>query len=763
MYMPFFKFGTTIIEKKFKLQINFLKMTKNIKQFALHFLSLGLFLFLSFFNELKAQTGLYYALHSWEIMNPNDTFTIGKDSNTINPPNLHQTKNKLKIHLPFVLPQKEWINLNHNKMNGQVNSENYISNLQNPWLRNELMYSRLTVNLNLSLIGLPIKVTGFHTTEKNNIYSNSYIKVQYDLESHKQEIKENYLREIDKYQKNLNLEEFLAKAIQDQIQNTQNQIDEHIKNEVKQLDTTALKNEIKSQLNHKIDSINQANKNKYSSDSFVNRNSFKDSLNKYHSSQNKIDSLTKVKDSLENKWNQWYESYKKDSAQVAEIYQMLQSKDFNSLIDDSVSKYKNKFEIKEFQIGQATLKYNEHTLLGLPIRGLDFKIQSNSLVYGFSVGRSINSNIFQNRNERPQYQKNLIGFNVEKKRTDSKFGIYLFTSFDNERIIEKEKNSVISFQGEKTLFKKLQMAQIISFSDYSKRTPSQINSELTPQVINLKDHLASTSNLNFQLFKNTKLMSKYSYYGNYFKTIGNLFLRTAYSEIELSIDQSFFKNKINTQIFYKELKNNPSEFSSQTDKLQGYGLNANTHFEKYPNFFLTISPYQQGNNHPDSIFRTFNQTNLIIAGMTYFKSINRFFLNSTLIYTHSGISGINLPKTQTNIFAIENSLQYDGNHEITLSNEWSKTQPNLDSLNFISHKIIYSNIIKQNLSVNFGVFTIKYGKQSSVNGITSGLNYIFKKQTILNANFNYQRINNWWGVQGKNNAYSFNLSLIRSF
>lgn len=741
-------------------------MTKKIKQFVQILFSVGLFLFLLNLQALYAQTGLVYALNSWEIISPSINNFSNSDSTTYNFDSSISNKKiipSIRIHKKFTLPDYKFIDSKKNKASGQILSENYVSNIQNPWLRNDLAYSRLNLNLNISALGIPIKIMGFYTSEKNNLYSRSYFRVQYDIETHKQDIKDSYLQEIERYQKNLRLEEVFSEILKQQIENSKKELEEYKRTDLIIPDTNELKNNLKNKLNQKIDSINQANQNNYWADSLKSKSNLNDSLNKYSIKKQKYDSLLTVKDSLENRWTQWYQEYKKDSSTVAELYLKLKSGKIDELISDSLSQNKNKLNVKSFQLGQANLNYNEHTIMGLPLRGIDLKLEKNDFSYGVSLGKSIQPNLFENRSQKPKYEKNLLGLNFSKKNQKSKYGLFVFTSFDDSQVIEPERNSVFSFQLERKIKKNILLNQTVSISDYSKQTIGTMESARSTRILKLNEHLAYSGVVDYQIFKATKINAKYNYFGNYFKTIGNLFLRNAYSEIEIGIDQGLFKNKINTHLFYKQLKNNTNEFSNISDQLSGYGINATSHFEKGPNFFLTISPYQQGNNHPDSLFRTFNQSNLIVGGITYSKNMKRWFMNSTLIYTHSGISGINLPEIKTNILTLENSIQFDGNHEFNISNEWSKTAPNLDSLNFVSHRISYLKIIQQNFTVNFSAFSIKYGNESGVKGVSSGLNYIYKKNTTIIANLNYQKVKNWWGIQGIKNAYSFNLSLMRSF
>ncbi|MHB1277810.1 MAG: hypothetical protein ACYC1Q_05375 [Bacteroidia bacterium] len=68
-------------------------------------------------------------------------------------------------------------------------------------------------------------------------------------------------------------------------------------------------------------------------------------------------------------------------------------------------------------------------------------------------------------------------------------------------------------------------------------------------------------------------------------------------------------------------------------------------FSKGINFFALYSPYELGNNHPDTAFRTFNCTSLLSAGASYSKMWKRALWFSQFILSESSISGENLPLT----------------------------------------------------------------------------------------------------------------------
>jgi hypothetical protein len=208
------------------------------------------------------------------------------------------------------------------------------------------------------------------------------------------------------------------------------------------------------------------------------------------------------------------------------------------------------------------------------------------------------------------------------------------------------------------------------------------------------------------------------------------------------------------------MRDNLVELNAATNRLKGYGLKLSTAFEKYPNITASYSPYQQGNNHPDSAYRTNNQFSITTAMITYKKRFRTISWNGLANYTRSAMEINERGTVAYKMISTVHTLQIGQRHTSIISYMTNITAPFVDSLNSSSIQLSHNYLARKNLSAGFiGEYTTyKNGAFRGGGGlqITTAL----LKNFTLSLLTRYDRINKLWNLQ---NADVFTGRLIMAW
>jgi hypothetical protein len=602
---------------------------------------------------------------------------------------------------------------------GSLVVESYISNQQTPFSLNEAKYTRLSATPNLSILGLPFSSDIFLTTEDNSYFNSNSFTINFDLDTYKSSLKDGLEKKYEDRKKELyNLSEFeqdidnYKSDINRKISNLERQAKEEKENQQKELEANlkeqqeSLKTRIQDSASSTKDSIQNIKSGRQSQlDSLTQR---KDSIyNAYLKKRSDIEdkiiylkSFVDRADSIEKKVSNSKElvgAVLTQQKQVLDKKAATQKGKFITKARDSISHSKGiqhlLSTIEEFQIGLTNPYFSDNTLNGIPIKGINIKRVSptSSLYTRLAVGNSVASfNPFDraSRNDN-RYSRRVIS--VKTGYGDEDYNDIYFISMNMWDPVNadssQEKNTVNSI-GYNFVANKISLKSEVSYSHFESTSE---NLEVSKQFAQggiasgLYNNLAIITQMDIKLGKRNKIKVKYDQKNPNFRSLGSPFLRNNYRLFDLVSTNSIAKNKIHLSGFYKFFEDNITHLSENTNKMKGFGATLQTNFKKYPNLMVSYSPFEQSNNHQDSLLRTNNKFKSLNSQLTYNKSIDKHFFQTIVSHNLAIIEyeESDFIQSNTSILSI-NQLYQNDKLNASIGYMASRTYPSIDSLSFNS-------------------------------------------------------------------------------
>ncbi|HCS20160.1 MAG TPA: hypothetical protein DIW47_06295 [Bacteroidetes bacterium] len=693
----------------------------------------------------------HYVKNKFESFIPQDS---GLYNLRIDTPQLvtFQKPSRPSLSLPGVKPLL--------RSNGQVTLDNHYATLQNPYMRSSQVYSRLNYTGNVFIAGLPFKTTAFLTTENNSVYQSNYINIRFDAVAYKKQLRDQAEKEAKGLGKSVSFNRIVLDQLGAYLENLDKQISGNsllVNGYIEAKDSLLSPPSFANPL----DTLNTDYRNHLPEDTLSEKITQKPSEWRQNAGHRQ-DSLMQIRDSVMMRFVTIYNKFQEDSAKLAE-YKTLIEAGPEAILKDSLSSRGSKqlawiSRVKNFQIGQAIVNYSELSLWGLSVKGMDVSAEINGWYTGATIGRAFNNEGMFDPISKPEFNKNIAG--VQFGRVD-KAGNKIIASYfyakDLKEVQKRTQNQVLSIDVQKT-YKKLSLFLSGASSEYQV-FDSRVIGEAKAVPTSGKENKAWLSKFIYDIGYGAKVSAKWNYIGAMYTTVGNPFLRKNYLEKEFNWEQKWIKGKITSKVFYKKLTTLESELTPETNTTKGAGVQLQSSFSKGVNFFALYSPYELGNNHPDTVFRTFNRTSLLSAGVSYSKMWKRALWFSQFILSESSISGENLPLTQSTQYSFENSLSIDGLHDMRIDASINRSRPNLDSMNFSSLNGQYLRTIKQNLALGGGFKMISFSKESSLMGMGINVRWVLLKKIQVNSSFDLDHVKNWWGVEGTKLVSTMNLKV----
>lgn len=669
---------------------------------------------------------------------------------------------------------------------GEVRSENYASNIQNPLMRNEPIYSRLYIAPSITLLGLPFKANFFLTTENNNTYKSNFFSFKLDVNALRQSAANEIQNQLDEYKKlDVNrIRDLQVNSID--LQNSNFELN-RLKSKIPSFDS--LNNVIKSKLEEairlEIENAQEEMKKKLLNaseeekqrlelefkqykDSLLleSQNNSSDSLLKY-ASQNGVDSgllnqyfkAEKEFSALKEKQKEIEKLRQSDSAKLlTKISSIRNPDDLRELSKGHLGSngfLQSALSIERFGIGVVNPQYSEFTLYSASIKGLDIGVNRKKFFYDVTLGKTTKQFLGSFSNNIAIYDRNIFmsrfGLGELKKNFLALEYLYGFDPQSTNLYIPLLRNQVLNLNAKYTFLEKTLFESSVAQSFYKETN----GIPTTTNFVNPNRVYSESSNRAY-LLKTTHILNKFSkveiqmkQVGIGFKSIGNPFLRKNYREIESKFETQFFKQKLKVTASYKEMRDNLVAVSEAINRIKGYGLKISTSFDKYPNLTLSYSPYQQGNNNPDSLYRTNNQFSLTNAIVSYKRKIKTCNWISLFSYTNSSIEIGNNNKVRNQMLNLVNTIQIGKKHTSVINAMKSITAPFVDSLNSTSFQVTHSYMAnKMGISALFEHTSFKNGALKIGGGLQLNTN-IFKKIGI-SVVAKYDRIHKLWNYENSN-------------
>ena len=271
----------------------------------------------------------------------------------------------------------------------------------------------------------------------------------------------------------------------------------------------------------------------------------------------------------------------------------------------------------------------------------------------------------------------------------------------------KASNFLVGFSSEKFTDKFRLGAEFLvsSYAEYSTAGDRKTTTRATAFPGNTRDLVDIASFDGFvegKLTKSSKLTATLDQKGIGFTSLGNPFHRTDYREIDLKFTQHFHDNKLHGEVYYKRFTNNLYGYADNSQTLRGVGFSLSSSFNAKPNFNVTHLPYQQGNNHSDSLFRSNNQFATTIVTLTHKKTYKTKRFNWMLTYTNAEVEYFRIGNSKKKTQSITAHQTFETFHwRISSDVQFNRVTPTVDTLNFASINVRANyEKRKRNLYVN---------------------------------------------------------------
>lgn len=698
-------------------------------------------------------------------------------------------------HLAEKKKQITWSTFKPN-LSGTLVSESYYTNFLDPFTRSELAYSRLYGSPSVDIAGLPFNMDFFVTTEDNSFYNSNYFRFQFDLNRYKQNVRKNL---EDQLNKQLEEKKALGKDlvhINQEKKALASKVDTK-KQELENLKSQFTEEQLKQDLDEKLKSNLDLEKRKAELKRRITselqelipdtaelrreiEQRLKDSLRGYSSDQR----LTKIQDSIA-KLQQQLEQAEELYSQAQETYTKL--KQVDSLFSDSLANLRSQLQnpsfwiergkktkayeklkkplesVKRLEFGLTQPYFSEYSLNGIPVKGLDIGLAFEHNDLDIAVGRTfrLEDNTFGLNQPQPNFTRNIIGIN-SKQKLGKKHSISIgsVSLFDNPNDDKRKLNTIHTLASEHKLGKKTRLNIQAShgwLNDLGISSPEIIiesgeewtQSGFESRLAQFYNQLALETQAEIQLSRKLETELTYQRVNPGFITLGNPYLRSNFQELDAKVKAKIFNRKIRLTTFYKSFNDNITHLSSTTNQMQGYGIAARSNFKKSINFFVQHSPYQQGNNNPDTMFRTDNQLAVTTANLIYAKQFKGKSLTAVVSFVNSTVDFRGGQQQIANQMYMFNT-SYSTKHLIastTFTRNLAK--PLVDTLNFYGLRIGINQLSskKVNFSLNSFVDWFDSGAIRNQSILQARFNIKSKLEISLNGEWGY--IHNIYGVENK--------------
>lgn len=687
-----------------------------------------------------------------------------------------QTKLKSK------LPPKD----NLFKFSMQLRSESFATNAQNPMQRNEMMYSRLYLSPTFTLLGLPFTSNLFYTTETNNTYKNNYFAFRLDVNSLRQMATQQMQKELDEMYKldrmrqvDINTNALASEKIQKQMEALKQQVPDYANwqqtlkqegerrvNEKMEAEKKALEDKLRTASEQEKEKLLKAYEHKKDSMLSTYKQSINDSISDFKARSgekldtarlNKLMALERQYEQLQKQKEQIEALRKIDTAGMSSKIQGIRHpKNIREQMQSNAPNQgllKSALAVDRFGIGITGAMYTDFTLSNLSLKGIDIGVSKKKYFWDATLGKAPKQFVGPFSPEKVRYNRPIgaFRFGLGARNADyiavTYFNANDVNSFDS--FVPNVSNAIISVSSKVKLLKGITVEGEWAQSQYREQYYFRNTSGNASNNLTVNATMAFQLKATHQAGKNTKLEVNARQVGAAFRTIGNPFLRRNFREFDSKLEQMFFKQKVKLVASYKEMRDNLIEINSSTNRMKGYGLKLNTAFEKYPNIGLSYSPYQQGNNHPDSLYRTNNQFSITTATITYKKRNKRMAWNGMLNYTKSAMEISGRGAVAYTMISSTQSFQVGMRHSSVVSYFSNITAPFVDSLNSTSLQVSHNYLAKKGLSIGLISDYTKYKNEAFKVGGGLIVSTTLSRNLTLSITTRYDKIDGLWHLKNK--------------
>lgn len=696
--------------------------------------------------------------------------------------NIQSKQKSFQDQIKSKLPPKD----NLFKFSIQVRSESFATNAQNPMQRNELAYSRLYVSPKFTVLGLPFTSNLFYTTEANNTYKNNYFAFRLDVNSLRQSAAQQMQKDLDEMNKldrmrqiDINTKAIESDKIHQQMEALKKQVPDYDNwqqtlkqeaerkvNEKLDAERKALEEQLKTASEQEKEKLLKAYQHKKDSMLSTYKQSINDSISDFKrrsgervdtAKLNKLMALERQYEQLQKQREQIEALRKIDTAGMAsKIAGIRNPKNIREQMQSGMPNQgllKSVLAVDRFGIGITGAMYTDFTLSNISLKGIDIGVSKKKYFWDATLGKTSKQFVGPFSSQKVSYNRPIGAFRVGLGLRNADFVALTYFSANDvnsfDSFVPNVNNSIISVSSKLKLLKGITVEGEWAQSQYKEQYYYRNTTSNTSNNLTVNATMAYQLKATHQAGKNTKLEVSARQVGAAFRTIGNPFLRRNFREFDSKLEQLFFKQKVKLAASYKEMRDNLIEINSSTNRMKGYGLKLNTSFEKYPNISLGYSPYQQGNNHPDSLYRTNNQFSITTATITYKKRNKRMAWNGMFNYTKSAMEILGRGAVAYKMISSTQSFQMGMRHQSVVSYFSNITAPFVDSLNSNSIQVNHNYLAKKGLSIGFISDYTKYKNDAFKMGGGLVVTTTISRNLTLAITSRYDKIDGLWHLNNK--------------
>lgn len=664
-------------------------------------------------------------------------------------------------------------------VSGRVAVEGYKTTFQNPRVLTEPQYIRIMGGFSANVLGLPFLVDFYKTSEPQNLYNTNYFRAKFDYQAFMKGITDNWKSKLDESTSSLNANKFaLNKSLQasnaldkqkSQLQDQQNKLLENFEQQ---------KAAKLNSLTHQSDSMKGAFKDSAMS---VSQGALKEKSDSAHSKLYDSAAIERLQSdthrigerirAIQAKQLEYAHlrgkidsTYKADSTKVAYYQNLLSDPEKNATAWLKENGFSGQVQflskIKEFQTGLINPMTHLYSLHGVALKGVQSAIEFDKLKLTVAGGKAMVLDAINYNRQNNRYERNVFGLSGEiTLGTNSKvqlFGHYI--QDPSKKFTEQGrtafKNRVIGLDltlGAKKWRPEVQLSlaqsQFLSLNTVVANTQYPGVQSLSGKMM-LKATTAYKLNIEKQVNKWATISASTQKVGPKFKSLGNPFMRTNFEEHQVKLKIAAFKGQLLLSSFYKLFSDNVLSISETTNKTSGYGLSLQTRFKnkKLPNFTASISPYEQGNNHPDSLFRVNSQYSIMNAGISY--RTGRRVKYFVLVYgSQSNMQFSETMNAKIKTVTVSQDLSIGRKVTIGHSGSFIRTYPSVDSTQSDIHQVRISTQVGKNTSIGLNGHYAQYLSGSYRKGVGLTMNSKLSKTFTLTLRGGFDSYYRMWGIQ----------------
>lgn len=598
---------------------------------------------------------------------------------------------------PPAAVKKPYVGLRYS---GSMGFEAYHTTFQNPRVLSQPTYFRISTQQTLSIAGLPFGMQGYFSTEPQSLYSSNFLRIYLDkdalksnLEKRRTEAMGMARNQVAHTQAKINEEKARLSELENKARQAGNEFDDKTaayENKQKEwqqrYNLTGLRDSVK------VPALPSANADYWkqrANDSLALKYLSLDTEQLHRYLQKANNDIHIYKDKL----SVLDSTYKADTAKLGKLkrgYDQLRGTN-TEIIE---SRGRNKVEktmsgFTQLQIGAAQVVIHPYSLNGTALRGLNAGYQFGRVEVEIAAGAVQSVGIMQFDRNRIPFNRGAGAIKLTTRLGGLKTDFFGHLIKDSRRAatinnMAAYNNSVfgIHTQGEIRKGTAIEISSAAAGFSVENGRVQQVIYSATPVV-----KRAAMSNKAYRIFLEQQLGKGFSgelltqAAGSAFRNLGNPFMRSRFEEHSIKIKGKIFAEQLQFSGFYKRFHDNPGKLENMTNVSQGYGISLQSRFKKktLPNLNFSISPYEQGNNHPDTLLRVNSRFNLMTGGLSW-RFQRRKFRYSIFSMGTSSVMAL----TDTMVVAMRNlSIQQDVNmgegFSMGLTTTFTRTNPGVDS------------------------------------------------------------------------------------